>query len=128
LVPLVLCASMAAAQDDTITIARTPWTRPVGDTSAFLYRGLGFGSDAYVSPFTVVLNKGFDIFQLRRHPRDFWTFPYHNSWKHAIVDSFTRPGPAIEAFGWKRWIRIEILPLGWSVEDANWFANYAEHL
>jgi hypothetical protein len=127
---LVLClaASVASAQSDSTKPPREPWTRAVGDTSAFLYRGLGFGSDAYVSPFTVILNKGFDIFQLRRHPRDIWTFPYRNSFDHAIVDAFTRPGPAIEAFGWKRFIRIELLPLGWSVDEGNWFANYAEHL
>ena len=126
---LVMAASVAAAQgDSTAKRTKAPWTRPVGDTSAFLYRKLGFGSDAYVTPFTVILNKGYDIFQLRHHPRDIWTFPYRNSWDHAIVESFTRPGPAIEVFGWKRWIRIELLPLGWSVDEGNWFANYAEHL
>jgi hypothetical protein len=129
LLALVTCATVATAQDDsTAKPVKPQWTRPVGDTTNFLYRGLGYGSDAYVSPFTVVLNKGYDIFQLRNHPRDIWTFPYRNSWKHAIVESFTRPGPAIEVFGLKRWIRIELLPLGWSVEEGNWFANYAEHL
>lgn len=129
LLPLLAAASIASAQSDsTGKPATSPWTRPVGDTTNFLYRGLGYGSDAYVSPFTVILNKGFDIFQLRNHPRDVWTFPYKNSWKHSIVEAFTRPGPAIETFGWKRFIRIELLPLGWSVEEGNWFANYAEHL
>lgn len=128
-VVLASCASVATAQTDSAAkTAKAPWTRPVGDTSAFLYRGLGYGSDAYVSPFTVVLNKGYDIFQLRRHPRDIWTFPYANSWKYAIVESFTQPAPAIEVFGWKRWLRIEVLPLGWSVAEGNWFANYSEHL
>jgi hypothetical protein len=126
---LALSAGVASAQQDSaIRRHREPWTRPVGDTSAFLYRQLGFGSDAYVSPATVILNKGYDIFQLRHHPRDIWTFPYHRAWKHGIIEAFTRPGPAIETFGWKRWLRIEILPLGWSVEEGNWFANYAEHL
>lgn len=129
LLPSLLCAHVAYAQGDSSSRRGTEsWSRPVGDTTALLYRGLGYGSDAYVSPFTVVLNKGFDIFQLRHHPRDLFGFPYANSWKHSIVEAFTRPGPAIEVFGWKRFIRIELLPLGWSVEEGNWFANYAEHL
>ena len=125
---LMLAGSANAQADSAVRRTRQPWTRAVGDTAALLYRGLDYGSDAYVSPFTVVLNKGFDIFQLRNHPRDIWTFPYGNSWRHSIVEAFTRPGPAIEHFGWKRFVRIELLPLGWSVEEGNWFANYAEHL
>lgn len=128
LIAFAVGAGVASAQSDSSRAARTAWSRPVGDTTRLLYRGLDYGSEAYVSPFTVVLNKGYDIFQLRHHPRDFWTFPYHVGWKHSIVEAFTRPGPSIERFGWKRFIRIELLPLGFSVEEGNWVANYAEHL
>ena len=128
LLALVFSASVASAQGDSVARAKVSWSRPVGDTAALFYRGLSYGSDAYVSPFTVILNKGYDIFQLRHHPRDVWTFPYSIGWKHSIIEAFTRPGPSIERFGWKRFIRIELLPLGFSVEEGNWVANYGEHL
>jgi hypothetical protein len=128
LIAIAIGAGVASAQSDSSRATPSAWSRPVGDTTRLLYRGLPYGSDAYVSPFTVILNKGYDIFQLRHHPRDIWTFPYHIGWKHSIVEAFTRPGPSIERFGWKRFIRIELLPLGFSVEEGNWVANYAEHL
>lgn len=128
LIALAIGAGVASAQGDSSRAAPSAWSRPVGDTTRLLYRGLPYGSDAYVSPFTIILNKGFDIFQLRHHPRDVWTFPYHIGWKHSIIEAFTRPGPSIERFGWKRFVRIELLPLGFSIEEGNWVANYAEHL
>jgi hypothetical protein len=112
---LALAPAAATSQSDT--------TRPR------LYRGLGYGSDAYVSPATVLLNKGFDIFQLRSSSRDVWTFPYRRSFDHAVVRAFTHIGPTMQTFGgWWRLTRVELLPLGLEFEEMNWLANYTEHL
>jgi hypothetical protein len=94
-----------------------------------LYKGLGYGSDAYVSPATVILNKGFDVFQLQSSSRDIWHFPYRASFDHAVVRAFTQAGPTVRTFGgWWRLTRVELLPLGLEFEEMNWLANYTEHL
>jgi hypothetical protein len=94
-----------------------------------LYRGLGYGSDAYVSPATVILNKGFDVFQLQSSSRDVWSFPYRQSFDHAVVKAYTQIGPTVRTFGgWWRLTRVELLPLGLEFEEMNWLANYTEHL
>jgi hypothetical protein len=98
------------------------------DTSRLLYHGYDYGSDAYFSPLSVLLNKGYDIFQLRNHERDFWGFPYGNAWDNGIIDVFQNPGAAVERFGgWGRFIRVEVLPLTTSVSEMNWIVNYTEH-
>jgi hypothetical protein len=123
LASVLLAARAAAAQDGA-------WSRPShADSTRLLYKSYGYGSDAYNSPFTVQLNKGFDIFQLRNSPRNVWTFSYGNSWTYGIRGVWEYPGPAIERFGgWRRMLRVEILPLSWDKGNLNWFVNYTEHL
>ena len=119
---LSLRSSVATAQRDS-----TP--PDSSERRGLLYRGLGYGSDAYVSPATIILNKGFDIFQLRSSTRDVWNFPYRKSFDHAVVRAFTQVGPTVRTYGgWWRLTRIELLPLGLEFEEMNWLANYTEHL
>lgn len=118
--------SPAAAQRDTTD---RPTHADSVKPKVRLYRGLGYGSDAYVSPATVLLNKGFDVFQLRSSTRDAWNFPYRQSFDHAVVRAFTHIGPTMKTFGgWWRLTRVELLPLGLEFEEMNWLANYTEHL
>ena len=99
------------------------------DSAGLLYKGYGYGSDAYYSPLTVLLNKGYDIFQLRLSPRNVWTFPYDGAWTHGIRGVWQYPGPSVERFGgWNRMMRIELLPLSTDIRELNWFVNYTEHL
>ena len=106
------------------------WSRPShADSTRLFYKGYGYGSDAYFSPFTVLLNKGFDIFQLRNSPRNIITFPYGNAWTYGIRGVVQYPGAAVDRFGgWKRFTRVELLPISTNVHELNWFVNYTEHL
>ncbi len=106
------------------------WSRPShADSTRLFYKGYGYGSDAYFSPVTVLLNKGYDIFQLRNSPRNITTFPYGNAWNYGIRQVVQYPGAAVDRFGgWKRFTRVELLPLSTNVRELNWFANYTEHL
>lgn len=105
------------------------WSKPVGDTTRLLSRGLGYGSDAYNGPLTVIWNKGYDIFQLRNNPRKIFDFSYRSTFYYGIRGAFKYPEDAIERFGgWNRFIRIELLPLSLEYRELNWFANYTEHL
>jgi hypothetical protein len=132
LTALVLSCAVASAQSAGAVPRRLrePWTRAVGnDTTRLAYRGLDYGSEAYFSPLTVLLNKGFDIYQVRDSPRDFWAYPYGAAWDHAIKGVFDGAAPAIARFGgWSRFTRFELLPISWSEHDANWVPNYLEHL
>ena len=114
---------------DSASRARASWSRPShADSARLLYKGYAYGSDAYNSPLTVLLNKGYDIFQLRTSPRNVWTFPYRESWKHGIEDVFNAPGPIVDRFGgWRRLARIELYPSSWNIDNWNWFVNYTEH-
>ena len=120
----VLAAFPAHAQ----RAIRESWSRVPADDTRLLYKGFAYGSDAYYSPFTVLLNKGFDIFQLRLSQRNFWTFPYGNSWQHGIADVFRDPGPIVQRFGgWNRLSRYELYPSSFDTDKWNWLVNYTEH-
>lgn len=125
-----LAALPAIAQQKDSARVRVPWSTPeTGDSSAMFYKGLGYGSDAYNTPLSVLVNKGYDIFQLRRHPRNILTFPYRNAWNSSIRGVVQYPGPAIARFGgWGRFARLELLPLTTKPSEMNWVANYTEHL
>jgi len=131
LASLAVSAGALGAQrtGDSSSAVQTSWSRPShADSTRLLYKGYGYGSDAYYSPLTVLLNKGYDIFQLRTSPRNFWTFPYSPAWKHAIEDVFGDPGPIVDRFGgWRRLARLELYPGSTNVDEWNWFVNYTEH-
>lgn len=119
-----------AQQQDTSRSSRWQgdWSKPVGDTTRRLYRGLPYGSDAYNTPFSILLNKGYDIFQLRQHSRDIFTFPYEPGWHNGIRNAWQHPGAAIDRFGgWRRFARLELYPSSWDIDEWNWLANYTEH-
>jgi hypothetical protein len=132
LIGALLLAHPAFAQDRQDrqgTHDAEAWSRPShADSTRLLYKGVEYGSDAYFSPFTVQLNKGFDIFQLRNSPRNVWTFAYGNAWTYGIRDVWQFPGPAVDRFGgWGRMLRVEIFPLSFDKDNLNWFVNYTEH-
>jgi hypothetical protein len=130
IVAMLSTVSPLDAQRSDSTRSREPWTSAAGrDTSRLLYQGLGYGSDAYNTPLTVLLNKGYDVFQLRRNKRDFWTFDYGRAWQFAVADVVREPDRLIRKFGgWNRFSRIELYPSSRNVDEWNWLVNYTEHL
>ena len=134
LAALLTIPACAATAQDSSNASRAPkwegrWSKPVGDTSRLLYKGLGYGSDAYNGPLTVMWNKGYDIFQLRNKPRKIFDFSYKSTFHYGIRGAFQYPGEAIERFGgWGRFTRVELLPLSFDFHEMNWIANWTEHL
>ncbi|MEK7401225.1 MAG: hypothetical protein AABZ80_02560 [Gemmatimonadota bacterium] len=108
---------------------REPWSQATdADSARLFYKGLGFGSDAYNTPLTVLLNKGYDVFQLRSSPRNIWSFPYGTAWQHGIADVARGPGGIIRDFGgWGRFARFEMYPSSLNTNEWNWLVNYTEH-
>jgi hypothetical protein len=129
---LALGGTDASAQPAATDSARRParhWTQ-VGerDTTRVPYRGLDYGSEATFSPATVMLNKGFDVFEIDGYRR-LWSFPAGATWTRVTRQVFTHPGATITRYGgWRRWVRLEILPVDWAKDSANWVPNYLEHL
>jgi hypothetical protein len=88
-----------------------------------------YGSQAYFSPLTVLLNKGFDHFQAINSPRKLFDQPYARAFRNGVWDALRHPDEAVRhAPGWRQWLRTEILPLTFTSGEARWFVNYGEHL
>ena len=94
---------------------------------AYFYRGLDYGSQAEFNPLTVLLNRGFDVFQLRPYDQD----PVHQHWGlnlRNVFDNMASPFGPIRRDGTGKFLREEIFPLTWGVHGARWAPNYGLHL
>jgi hypothetical protein len=98
------------------------------DTTALLYHGVDYGSEAYFSPATVILNRGYDMIQIRNARRTILDIPYRNAFDRGVWDVLAHPVAAVDRFGWREWLRTEILPVSFSRDDSAWFVNYTDHL
>jgi hypothetical protein len=98
------------------------------DTSSLYYHGYPYGTQAIFSPLSVIVNRGYDIFQLgaARTGRNPWRFPYRNGVENVLLDAILHPAAAIERYpGWSVWLRTEVFPL--SIGHASWVVNWTEH-
>jgi hypothetical protein len=126
---LTLLPASLAAQTATQSTGSTEDTlsaRP--DTSTLYYHGYSYGTQALFSPLSVIVNRGYDIFQLGAAPtgRNPWKFPYRNGIENVLVDAILHPTAAIERHpGWSSWLRTEIFPL--TIGQAGWIVNWTEH-
>jgi len=126
--PLTLGAQPHDTPDST-RVQRVQQWRQRPDSSRLLYKGFDYGSDAYFSPATVLLNKGYDIFQLRNNRLSLFEFPYGSAWRYGVVDVVRNPAVIVKrAGGWDRVSRIELYPTSWNLEEWNFAVNYAIHL
>lgn len=109
------------ASDDSATTRRR--------IGAVVFPNRPYGSQAYFSPATVLLNKGFDRFQAINSPRRLFDQPYGSAFRIGVWQALANPRAAIEdAPGYRQWLRTEILPLTFSSGEARWLVNYSEHL
>lgn len=93
----------------------------------YFFRPYDYGSDGLYNPITLFANGAFDSFQiLDREPE--WKNVYWNISTTNVWHSLTSPFPVISAFGWNRFLRQEIFPVGLSIDAAQWAPNYALHL
>ena len=101
------------------------------DSVGFFYHGLSYGSEAYLGPLDVLLNKGFAKTQISHHPREIFDASYAFP---AVWDALIHPARSIErSGGWKKLLTDEILPITFDssdLTDLSWdaYPNYAGHL
>lgn len=127
----VACACVAAISvvmplhgQDSTAAQRYP-----RDTTRLLHHGYDYGSDATFSPLSMMAHKGYEILQMQRADRRILRMDYGTLWHNGVVQPLRYPASAIQRFGgWGRFTRVELLPLGFSLDEMNWFVNWTEHL
>ncbi|MFA6541420.1 MAG: hypothetical protein WCT99_07440 [Bacteroidota bacterium] len=107
-------------------IAGLSFESAVAQDSSYFYKGRSFGSEAMYNPVSVILNSGFDMVQVDR-PRDLRMLAFHSGLENVrrnIADPF---GP-ISRYGVGNFMKDQVIPLGLSKRDGQWWPNYTLHL
>jgi hypothetical protein len=97
------------------------------DHGPYFYHGRDYGSESLYSPAYVLLNRGFDVLQLRPGRRSMfdqhWALNAQNVWNNV-----KSPLTSISGEGWGRFVSQELLPLSFTPTTARWAPNYSLHL
>jgi hypothetical protein len=99
-----------------ITIAQQP----------YFYKAYDYGSEAIYNPVSVILNGGFDMFQVS-HERDIGKIPFYQSGKNVLKNVFDPIGP-VRRYGWWNFIQEQIIPVSVNRDNAQYWPNYTLHL
>ena len=92
----------------------------------YFYKGYKYGTQGVYNPLTVLLNAGFDIYQLEEHNRHIFKFPYAQSVGN-VFWNLGHPGKVISEIGWWNVISTEVIPTSIKPEKAQWVPNYLLH-
>jgi hypothetical protein len=91
------------------------------------YHNYDYGSEATFNPGTVLLNRGFDVMQLRPEGRGLFRQTYGRDAAN-VLRNVASPFKAIAKDGWGKFARQELLPLSFTPTTARWVPNYGLHL
>jgi hypothetical protein len=101
----------------------TPPDRP----HRYFFHGYDYGSQAIFTPLTNLLNRGFDVLQIRGDDRNPFTAVHEVDVRNVLDNIGHAPSRVREEGTWK-FTREEILPLSWSQDTMRWVPNYTLHL
>jgi hypothetical protein len=90
------------------------------------YKGRPYGTDAYMGPLDVILNKGYAVAQFNNRNR--YIFDYDYGYRHAWNSVVHFPANVEKYGGWGKYIGDEILPTSLSWRSWKWVPNYGGHL
>lgn len=104
--------------------------QPAGEPpdKRYFYQPLPYGSMAMFTPWNVVLNGSYDVYQLDSMDRRLLKQPYGIGFKNVWKNTFYHPGATISQIGWGRWLTTEVFPLNFTKEGGQWLPNYQLHL
>ena len=112
-------AAAQVADPDSSLIA------PEDRADFYFYKGRPYGTDAYMGPLDVILNKGYAV--ARFNNRNRYIFDYDYGSKHAL-HSITQIGSNVERYGgWRKFIGDEIFPTSFTWREWKWAPNYVGH-
>ncbi|MGD0338220.1 MAG: hypothetical protein ABSB78_05475 [Bacteroidota bacterium] len=92
----------------------------------YFYKGYDYGSDAVYNPISVILNGGFDMFQVS-HQRNIGKVPFYQSGKNVLRNILDPIGP-IRRYGWWNFLQEQVIPISFNRENAQYWPNYSLHL
>ena len=126
----LLLHSTRAAQSQDPPPGDTLLHQAIPRSDDIFYRGLTYGSEAYIGPLDVILNKGLALSRTRNARQDVFNVDY--GWQH-VWSSLGDPVAAIErGGGWGKFFREEVFPLTFNVtgdrSQGKWYPNYFGHL
>jgi hypothetical protein len=95
---------------------------------AYFYKDLPYGSQSLYNPLYLIINRGYDAYQLRSDKAfgQVKLKDVENVW-----ENFSNPFPPIAAdapHGWGTFLTREIFPLSFGQHTARWVPNYTLHL
>jgi hypothetical protein len=123
---LALAPAALRAQEVQVdtTTGRAAGARPAA--RMIFYRALTYGSDAYMGPLDVILNKGYAVAQFNNRNRHIFEYDYGT--RH-VWSSVAHPVENVRRYGgWEKLIREELLPLSLSWRKWKWAPNYVGHV
>ena len=97
------------------------------EKKTYFYHKYDFGSEAIFNPVTIILNGGYGIFQLGNNNRKLLSVDYRRGWQN-VWQNISHPFEAINSFGWKNFIRTEIMPTTMVPRSSQYWPNYQNHL
>lgn len=97
------------------------------DRERYFFFGYEYGSQTLFGPLYVLLNRGYDILQIRPGSRNIFDQPYGSDGAN-VLRNLANPFPAIADDGWGKFLREEIFPLSYTSDTARWGPNYSLHL
>jgi hypothetical protein len=101
--------------------------RPACAQQRYFYRNLPYGSEAVYNPVSVILNGSYDIIQMENRSREIFHLPYGQGIQN-VFRNLASPFAMINEYGWWNFVKREVLPLSFNVNDGQWWPNYELHL
>ncbi len=92
----------------------------------YFYTGKDYGSQGNFNPLSVIINGGFDIFQVRT-THDVFQYPYGIAAAN-VVDNLGHAPGVIHDYTWRDFIAEEVFPYTMDLKNARWWPNYTLHL
>jgi hypothetical protein len=93
----------------------------------YFYTNKPYGSEALFNPISLIINGGFDICQLQNYSDKLGNQPYNRQLKN-VWKNLTHPSESISIYGWHKFLRSEIFPITFKMDEMNWLPNYSLHL
>jgi hypothetical protein len=93
----------------------------------YFYEAKPYGSEAIFNPLTLIINGGFDIFQLYEISNKLSDHDYSKLY-NVVMRSLSHPGRSIKNFGFNHILSTELLPISFTRNKMQWIPNYQNHL
>ncbi|MCX7983717.1 MAG: hypothetical protein N3A63_02300 [Bacteroidetes bacterium] len=111
-----------------LLLVQCPHTILAQEKHYYFYKPVPYGSEALYNPVTLILNGGFDPFQMLNDREPSWKNVYWKSATTNVWRCITAPGPIINKYGWSKFVGVEIFPTSFRIEEGQYAPNYALHL